>query len=425
MPAPRPALTEADVRTFVEERCFLTGTGRVGAELEWFVTGDVPHPDVEAAAAGTAFPGGSTLTFEPGGQVELSSAPGSLGQVHRALGLDARALRRRLASVGAGLLATGVHPDREPCRVLALPRYEAMEAFWGAGGEHDPGAGLAMMCTTAAIQVCLDAALAGGAGQGGGPDGGGGTGGSAGRDERWRLAHALSPVLSAAFANSPVAGGRLTGWRSWRLGIWESLDRTRTAPALRTGRAVDDWTEYLLAANVMLIRSTGDTCAAVRGAFPFRRWLVAGHELGWPTLEDLEYHLSTLFPPVRARGWLEVRGVDALPEPWWVVPVAVAHALLDDPEAADGAALATGRAAWCWCEAPRWSLSYEPLASAAKTCFALAVDALGRLGAPASVIGVVDGYRERFVERGRCPADDTLDALARAGAPDAMAVVIR
>jgi glutamate--cysteine ligase len=287
----------------------------------------------------------------------------------------------------------GVHPDREPRRLLQHPRYSAMQSFWETGGESEPGAGLAMMCTTAAIQVSLDAACAG--------DGGG-------RDSRWRLAHALAPVLSAAFANSPVARGRVTGWRSTRLGIWESLDRTRTAPALRTGRAAEDWAAYLLDANVMLIRR-GELFEPVAPGFPFGRWLAEGHSLGWPSMDDLVYHQSTVFPPVRSKGWLELRSIDAPPEEWWPVPIAVATALLDDPEAADAAARATGRASWCWCEAPRWSLSYEPLGEAARVCFALATEALGRLGAPDHVIRLVEAYRERFVDRGRCPADETLD----------------
>jgi len=397
MPTSRRVLTEADVHRFVEERCFPIGTRRVGAELEWFVTGSAPHDRVVEAADQGPFPAGSTLTFEPGGQVELSSPTlADAGATWSALETDSAELRRRLGAVGADLLAVGVHPDRVPRRLLRQPRYDAMETYWTDVGEHEPGAGLAMMCTTAAVQVSLDAATDDAA---------------SGRDGRWRLAHALSPVLAAAFANSPVALGRATGWRSTRLGIWEALDRTRTSPALRTGRAVDDWTAYLLDANVMLLRQT-DTYRPLRRAFPFGRWLAEGHELGWPDLDDLVYHLSTVFPPVRAKGWLELRSMDALAAPWWPVPIAVAAALLDDPEAADEAALVTGRASWCWCEAPRWSLSYEPLADAARHCFALASAGLARLGIAAELIGLVDAYRDRYVERARCPADDTLDRLA-------------
>jgi glutamate--cysteine ligase len=398
MPSPRRVLSQADVHRFVDERCFPQGSRRVGAELEWFVVGDAPHGAVASAAGAAPFPGGSALSFEPGGQAELSSpTAGSVGAAVEILTADSRELRRRLATVGADVMMAGVHPDREPRRLLDLPRYQAMQSFWESGGEHDPGAGLAMMSTTASVQVSVDTAV-----DGHHPSEAGG------RDSRWRLAHALAPVLSASFANSPVARGRVTGWRSTRLGIWEALDRTRTAPALRTGRAVEDWAAYLLDANVMLIR-TANAHRAVAAGFPFGRWVAEGHPLGWPDEDDLAYHLSTVFPPVRSKGWLELRSMDAPPEEWWPVPIAVAVALLDDPEAADAAARATGRASWCWCEAPRWSLSYEPLGEAARACFALATDALGRLGAPDQVIHLVEAYRERFVDRGRCPADETLD----------------
>jgi glutamate--cysteine ligase len=388
MPSPRRVLSEADVRSFVEEQCFPVGTGLVGAELEWFVTGSVPHRVVEAAC-GRDFPGGSRLTFEPGGQVELSSPAGPLAAVWEGLATDRLVLRERLATVGAGMMASGTHPSRDPVRVLEQPRYAAMESFWSACGERDPGAGLAMMCTTASLQVNVDASLAASA---------------ADRDSRWRLAHALSPVLAACFANSPTARGAVTGWRSTRLGYWEGLDRTRTSPALRTGRAFDDWTAYLLDANVMLIRS-GGSCTPLAQAFPMGRWIAEGHALGWPDREDLAYHVTTLFPPVRAKGWLELRSMDALGEPWWPVPIAVAVALMDDEEAADGAAGATGRASWCWCEAPRWALGYPALAEAARVCFTLARAALGRMGAPAALIGAVEAYQEQFVDRGLCPAD--------------------
>jgi glutamate--cysteine ligase len=393
-------LSEGDVRRFVDERCLPPGVGRVGAELEWFADSDASHDEIAAAAGAGPFPAGSRLTFEPGGQVELSG-PAGVGPepAWTALDTDAAELARRLEG-WTTLLGAGVHPDREPRRVLHQPRYDAMAAYWDACGEHDRGAGLAMMCNTAAVQVSVDASLCT-APSGSDPGD---------RDKRWRLAHALSPVLAAAFANSPMALGRVTGWRSSRLGIWEGLDRTRTAPALRTGRAADDWAAYVLDASVMLIRRE-EEYRPLDHPFPFARWLAEGHELGWPDEDDLAYHVSTLFPPVRARGWLELRVIDALPDRWWPVAVAVTAALLDDPEAADGAARATGRASWCWCEAPRWALDYEPLAEAARVCFALASSALPRLGAPPRLVGLVDGYREQFVERGRCPADDTLETI--------------
>jgi glutamate--cysteine ligase len=142
----------------------------------------------------------------------------------------------------------------------------------------------------------------------------------------------------------------------------------------------------------------------------FREWI----DKGEPTLEDLSYHLSTLFPPVRPRGWLELRMIDALPDPYWPVPVAVAAALLDDAAAAEVARAAVAPCAGRWAEASRDALTDPALARAARTCFAAAHAALLRWDATPLARLVAD-YAERYVERGRCPADDV--AADPAGPP--------
>src|SRR5581483_4997322 len=122
MPSPRRTLRESDVRRFVEEQCFRPGSGCVGAEIELFPTGDAGHEAI-VAAAGKQLPGGSVVTFEPGGQIELSSPPGTIDTVVDVLTADQAALRARLAPMGASLDTWGVHPEREPVRVLHQPRY--------------------------------------------------------------------------------------------------------------------------------------------------------------------------------------------------------------------------------------------------------------------------------------------------------------
>jgi glutamate--cysteine ligase len=248
-----------------------------------------------------------------------------------------------------------------------------------------------MMRATAAIQVNVDLA----------PD----------PAATWRLAHRLGPVLAAAFANSPVAAGRPTGWRSGRLATWFALDPSRTSP-VETGTAGDGpeaaWARYALAAGVMLVRLSEDDFRVPPRPMSFAGWLAEGSEWGWPTIDDLDYHLTTLFPPVRPKGWLELRMVDALPEPWWRVPVAVAAALLSDGEAAGVAGRAVAPVAGCWQEAARHGLAHPGLAAAAQTCFAAALPALERLEADPATMAAVSGYAERFVNRARCPADEVL-----------------
>lgn len=170
----------------------------------------------------------------------------------------------------------------------------------------------------------------------------------------------------------------------------------------------------------MCVRSyDGEPWTLPRG-MTFRDWLrTDGHPgLRPPTAEDLDYHLTTLFPPVRPRGHLELRMIDAQPgDDGWLVPVAVVHALFDDPEAAETAyRVAKGLADTygsgpaphnpLWRSAARRGLSDPELRAAAKACFRAASEALPRLGASAHVRETVGAFSERFVLRGRSPADD-------------------
>jgi glutamate--cysteine ligase len=164
----------------------------------------------------------------------------------------------------------------------------------------------------------------------------------------------------------------------------------------------------------MLVRAGPSHYVPVRTNLSFARWMTDGHELGFPTVDDLAYHLTTLFPPVRPKGWLELRMIDAVPDPWWRVAVAVTTALLDDAEASSVAERACRPIAGCWVEAATAGLAHPGLASAAGTCFAAAVDAFHRLGTGRSTIATAEDFVERYVARRRCPGDDVLDAW-RAG----------
>ena len=131
-------------------------------------------------------------------------------------GRDLAALRDTAATAGLELCGYGLDPLRPPRRLLDLPRYAAMEEFFDREGPW----GRQMMCGTASVQVCLDA----------GDD----SAGPSGYRSRWRLLHAIGPVLVAAFANSPLRDGKPTGWRSARQQVWANMDPGRTrAPACR------------------------------------------------------------------------------------------------------------------------------------------------------------------------------------------------
>jgi len=418
-------LTEQDAIAHLHGICFKTGPPeRVGVELEWLVCDarnpalPVGPPRVRAALAGLdrpgALPARGCLTTEPGGQLELSSLPAaSIGDCLANAARDMAALTEAMQAAGLCLSGHGLDPFRPPLRVLDSPRYAAMEEFFDRSGP----AGRIMMCSTASVQVCLDA----------GEDGAG----QQSYRRRWHLLHAIGPVLVAAFANSPLRQGRPTGWRSTRQAVWAKLDPGRTRPPQGTGQPAgstdlrSQWAAYALDAKLMCIRRHGTDSWAAPPGLTFRDWLLgagvtarlpggassvssaravssevssardasdgagtsgasggassgrgasngrdartgcdgggthrtagphrahraapASRDAGRrPTRDDLDYHVSTLFPPVRPRGHLELRMIDAQPGDGWVVPTAVVWALLNDALAAD-AALAAAEPLW-------------------------------------------------------------------------------
>ncbi|HVE91236.1 MAG TPA: ergothioneine biosynthesis glutamate--cysteine ligase EgtA [Actinomycetota bacterium] len=401
MPSRLPILSVADVRQHVEERCFAPSPDlRVGIEVESLTFPADPASRVTAdelellrAEAGP-LPGGGSITFEPGGQVEISSLPHrTIAGACDAVSADMSVIRDAASSHGIALRQLGADPLRSDHRVLDAPRYVSMESYFDHGGM----AGRKMMCGTAAVHVNV---------------GVGSSAASVGR--RWRLAHLLGPLLAGAFANSPVVEGRPSGWRSSRLAAWMSIDGSRTAPACRGDDHAGDWWRYVLDAGLMLIRSE-DRFVPLAPGFSFGRWMSDGHALGFPDRDDLEYHLSTLFPPVRPKGWLELRMIDSLPEPWWRVPAAVGAALLDDEEASEAAFAAAGPSAGMWADAARHGLRHPVLAESAKRCFLAAQAALARVGADRSTTDVVGEYFDRWVARGRVPADDLLESWTKTG----------
>ncbi|MFJ8588330.1 ergothioneine biosynthesis glutamate--cysteine ligase EgtA [Streptomyces sp. NPDC093595] len=415
-------LSEDEAEDLLRCICFKTGPPRTtGVELEWFVHAlHVPRLPVPADRLRTAFahlrtlPLQSALTFEPGGQLELSSPPAaSLMECVGTVSADLDAVRTALRAFGLTLAGYGTDPWQSPRpRFLHEPRYDAMETYLDRSGP----AGRAMMRDSASVQVCLDAGYE--------------EPGPLGFERRWRLAHALGPVLVAAFANSPRLHGSPTGWRSTRQSLWAELDPVRgMAPAL-DGDPRAAWAEHVLDAPVMCVRGGDGRPWTVPDGLAFRDWLRDGRPRR-ATRADLDYHITTLFPPVRPRGHLELRMIDAQPgEDGWVVPLAVTAALFDDPEAAEAAYRivspfldGTGpdgppRDA-LWTAAARDGLGHPAVHAAALACFTLALEALPRIGAAPAVRDAVAAFTERYVARGRCPADDRLSPVAGAsGIPE-------
>ncbi|MEU1055951.1 ergothioneine biosynthesis glutamate--cysteine ligase EgtA [Streptomyces sp. NPDC005876] len=413
---PRSAVTEAEVEALVRGICFKTGPPRrLGVEVEWLVHElrdprlPVPPERLDAAyAALRTVPLRSALTVEPGGQLELSSQPAAtLTDLVETVSADLAAVRAVLREESLVLAGFGHDPWRTPGRYLRQPRYDAMEACLDRTGP----AGRAMMCASASVQVCVDAGYE--------------EPGPLGQVRRWWLAHYLGAVLVAAFANSPLAGRRRTGWRSTRQLLWERIgpDRAGGPPLDTDPRSA--WARHVLDAPVMCVRRDSGPWEVPEG-LTFREW-TRSRSPRPPTRDDLDYHVTTLFPPVRPRGHLELRMIDAQPgDDGWIVPLAVTAALFDDPEGSETAYRAVKPLAErtgglpaphnpLWRDAARHGLADPELREAADACFTAALGALPRLGADTRVTAAVAEYRDRYVARGRCPADDLLEEPAGAG----------
>ncbi|MCT7661696.1 ergothioneine biosynthesis glutamate--cysteine ligase EgtA [Mycobacterium deserti] len=385
---------------YVGDNCLTDGpVGRVGLEIEahcFDLLDPMRRPDwdrlTQIIAGIPALPGGSAITVEPGGAVELSGPPmsGPLPAI-AAMTADRAVLRAAFAQEGLGLVLLGADPLRPAKRVNPGSRYRAMETFFTAS--QTAAAGAAMMTSTASVQVNIEA----------GPQDG--------WADRVRLAHALGPTMVAIAANSPLLGGKFSGWRSARQHVWSQLDSARCGPVL--GASGDDpageWARYAMKAPVMLVRTPD--AVPVTDWVPFADWADGRAPLGdrRPTEADLDYHLTTLFPPVRPRRFLEIRYLDSVPDAVWPAVVFTLVTLLDDPQVADVAAEACAPVATAWDRAAQIGLGDRLLQEAAVRCVRAAAQR-----APAELEESMQQL-VRSVEEGRSPADEFSDRAVKYG----------
>jgi glutamate--cysteine ligase len=377
-PSSLPLRDRAEAEGYVALVCFKHGPPRLhGVELEWTVhhrsdpsrplavnqlsqaLGDYAPKTINPQSTHLPLPAGSSVTVEPGGQVEVSPPPSpSVADLISRAAIDVATLSGLLDGAGLVLGRHGADPDRPPIRLLQVPRYEAMQAAFDLIGPQ----GSRMMCSTASIQVCLDAGEA---------------------DEvatRWRAAHALGPTLVALFANSPALDGRSTGWASSRLRATLGTFPPFTMPPQSFDDPAAQWARTAMEAPVICVRGDGPSWSAPRG-LTFSRWIHEPALVGRrPTLDDLDYHLTTIFPPVRPKGYLEIRYLDAQAGPRWVTPVALLSALMARPSTTDQVLEVTERSAGRWLEAAREGLADPVLADAAREVVQLGADALDDLG---------------------------------------------
>lgn len=334
----------------------------IGAELEWTTdlagarpsTADFsaalgPHGQLDPGRSpGAALGGGSRVTLEPGGQIELASDVfPSVRGLCDALADDHVELGRLLSAGGIEMRGGAMDLARAPRRILEQPRYRAMEARFAGISPL----GTVMMCNTTAVQVSVDC-------------------GADFRDaaQRWDLLHEVGPALVAAFADSPHLPTGEGGWASQRLRTWLALDPGRTGFG-RPGESLADYPAWALDAPLLCVRRDGEDWTAPDGSFA--DWIRGDLDLPAPRIDDLDYHLTTMFPPVRACGHFEVRYLDAQPGGLWRTPIAAVDALLRNPERArEVAAPTVGR----WRAAARHGLGDGALREAATALLELAAE---------------------------------------------------
>jgi glutamate--cysteine ligase len=184
--------------------------------------------------------------------------------------------------------------------------------------------------------------------------------------------------------------------------MWGEIDQARCGPLLDGAHPDEEWASYALMAPVMLVRDPrSGAVSPVTRRVPFADWASGEVDLGRPpTVSDLDYHLSTLFPPVRPKGFLEVRCLDAVPDAWWPGLAGIAATLMDDPVASERASEICAPLTDAWTRAARDGMSDPEISQAARDCVTIAVDR-----APIDLEPAMASYAE-LIMAGLTPGDE-------------------
>ena len=274
------------------------GTAGIGALLEGltrFGWTPVHEADNIIALEDTT---GCSITLEPGGQVELSGAPlrtihQTCEEVHEHL----RQVREVSGELGIGMIGLGFDPKwrRDEMPWMPKGRYGIMRRYMPTKGVL----GLDMMTRTCTVQVNLDFSD------------------EADMVRKFRVSLALQPIATALFANSPFTEGRPNGFHSYRSHIWTDTDPDRTGDlpfVFETGFGFERYVDYMLDVPMYFVYRDGryiDTAGQSFRAFLDGKLPALPGEV--PTLKDWTDHLTTAFPEVRLKRYLEMRGADGGP----------------------------------------------------------------------------------------------------------------
>ena len=240
----------------------------------------------------------SSISLEPGGQLELSGAP--LKNLHMTCdetGTHLNQLRNALKKLNLGMAGFGFHPlsSREDFQFMPKGRYKIMKKWMPKVGDM----GLDMMLRTCTIQVNLDYS-----------------------DEidmvrKFKTATTLQPIITALFSNSPFYEGKPSGFLSMRTEVWRNTDKARSGiPAclFEEGFGYQKWVDYLLSVPMYFVHRDGKYYDVSGSSFQnFLNGKLKDFEGQRPTIKDWEDHMSVAFTDVRLKGFLEMRGADGGP----------------------------------------------------------------------------------------------------------------
>lgn len=267
--------------------------------------------------------GQGAISLEPGGQFELSGAPlETIHQTCRESNAHLAQLREIAEPLGIRFLGLGGSPKWSLAETPKMPksRYEIMTRYMPRVGSQ----GLDMMYRTCTIQVNLDFES------------------EADMRRKMQVSLKLQPLATALFANSPFTDGRPNGWQSWRGEIWRDTDNRRSGLldfCFSPEFGFADYVDWALDVPMYFVIRDGRYHDMTHMTF---RQFMAGKARGevpdgMPTIGDWANHLSTLFPDVRLKRFLEMRGADGGPWRRICALPALWVGLLYDPEALDAA----------------------------------------------------------------------------------------
>ena len=252
---------------------------------------------------------GAAISLEPGGQLELSGAPlKSLHETCSETNLHLDQVKEVASEIGAGYIGLGYHPTArlEDVPIMPKGRYDIMRRYMPRVG----GLGHEMMFRTCTIQVNLDFSS------------------EADMVKKFRVGLALQPIATAIFASSPFREGRPNGFLSYRGHVWTDVDNARSGMlpwVFDDGMSFERYVDYALDVPMYFIYRDGKYHDVAGKSFrDFLAHKLPGFEHVDPTLADWADHLTTIFPEVRLKKFLEMRGADgglwrricALPALW-------------------------------------------------------------------------------------------------------------